>query len=62
VRKRNVLLQRSEEGWSASRSDLPGCHSQGKTRAEAEQNIEIATREYLAVVGELAGKSTKEEL
>jgi predicted RNase H-like HicB family nuclease len=61
VKKRNVLLHRSEDGWSAERLDLPGCHSQGKTRAEAEQNIEIAARDYLAVAGEPARKSKKEK-
>jgi predicted RNase H-like HicB family nuclease len=31
---------------------LPGCWSQGKTEAEALDNIKDAIREYLAVVDE----------
>lgn len=34
---------------------LPGCHSQGATRAEAEENIRIAIREWLEVEAEEHG-------
>ena len=32
----------TDEGWSVSCLDLPGCHSQGETREEALQNIREA--------------------
>ncbi len=49
-----VVLRRSDEGYSASRPELPGCHSQAKTRAEAIINIKSAIREYLLAKRELA--------
>jgi len=45
-----VVLQRSEEGVSASVPGLPGCHSQGDTEGEALENVRSAIQEYLAVV------------
>ena len=47
-----VVLQRSEEGVSASVPGLPGCWSQGADEAEALENIRVAISEYLSVVGE----------
>ena len=38
---RNRLLQ-TDEGWSVSCLDLPGCHSQGESREEALANIREA--------------------
>lgn len=52
--KYTVLLEESEEGFAVSVAGLPGCHSQGRTEAEALENIADAIREYLAVVDELA--------
>ena len=43
-----VVLIESEEGFSVSCPTLKGCHSQGKTKAEALENICHAIREWLA--------------
>jgi predicted RNase H-like HicB family nuclease len=43
-----VVLIQTEEGASVSCPALKGCHSQGKTRAEALENIRDAIREWLA--------------
>lgn len=51
--KCKITLHRSDEGYSVSAPGLPGCWSQGKTRAEALANIEAAIREYLGVVEDL---------
>jgi predicted RNase H-like HicB family nuclease len=52
--KYTVLLEESNEGFAVSVPGLPGCHSQGATRAEALTNIADAIREYLDVTRELA--------
>ena len=49
-----VVLQQSEEGFSASVPGLPGCHSQGRDEPEALDNIRDAIQEYLSVVNELS--------
>jgi predicted RNase H-like HicB family nuclease len=43
-----VTLIEHEDGVSVSCPALRGCHSQGKTRAEALTNIQEAIREWLA--------------
>ena len=43
-----VVLIASEEGFSVSCPALKGCHSQGQTKEEALENIQIAIREWLA--------------
>ena len=44
-----VVFERDEDGWEvASCPTLPGCHSQGRTRREALDNIREAIRGYLA--------------
>ncbi len=43
-----VVLIESEEGFSVSCPALRGCHSQGKAKAEALDNIQDAIREWLA--------------
>lgn len=48
-RKFEVVLIESEEGFSISCPALKGCHSQGKTREEAMENIKDAIREWLEV-------------
>ncbi len=48
-----VELQASEEGYSASVPELPGCHSQGATREEVLTNIDDAVRDYLDAAPEL---------
>ena len=42
-----VVLIESEEGFAARCPSLRGCHSQGKTKAEAIDNICDAIREWL---------------
>lgn len=51
--KYKVLLQKTEEGYSVSCPELPGCWSQGETDQEALQNIREAIQEYLAVIEEM---------
>ena len=43
-----VTLVESEEGFAVWCDDLPGCCSQGATRAEALENIRESIRDYLA--------------
>lgn len=42
-----VVLVESEEGFSVSCPVLKGCHSQGRTKEEALENIRDAIREWL---------------
>ena len=44
----HVTLIEHEDGVSASCPALKGCHSQGRTREEALQNIREAIQEWLA--------------
>ena len=60
--KYTVVIDESEEGFAVSVPGLPGCHSQGKTEAEAVANIKEAIREYLDVVLELAQSGGKKQL
>jgi predicted RNase H-like HicB family nuclease len=50
--KYKIALHKSDEGYSVCVPGLPGCWSQGETEDEALANIEVAIREYLAVVEE----------
>ena len=44
-----VTFKTDEDGWVvASCPSLPGCHSQGRTKKEASDNIQEAIRGYLA--------------
>ncbi len=43
-----VVLIESDEGFSVSCPALKGCHSQGKTKTEALENIRDAICEWLA--------------
>jgi predicted RNase H-like HicB family nuclease len=45
-----IALHKSEEGYSVCVPGFPGCWSQGETEEEALTNIEVAIKEYLAVV------------
>lgn len=48
-RKFAVSLEADEDGYIvASCPELPGCHSQGRTREEAIRNVEEAIRGYIA--------------
>ncbi|HEX9944487.1 MAG TPA: type II toxin-antitoxin system HicB family antitoxin [Thermoanaerobaculia bacterium] len=51
--KYKVVLEKSEEGYSAHVPGLPGCWSQGETESEALENIEDAIKEYLAAIQEI---------
>ena len=50
-----IRLPETEEGWSVSCLDIPGCHSQGDTRDEALANIREAIGLWLEVEAEEAG-------
>ena len=47
MKYRITLVEEDEGGWSVWCDDLPGCYSQGETRAEAIDNIRMAIREML---------------
>lgn len=48
-----VVFGKDEDGWEvASCPTLPGCHSQGRTRQEALDNVREAIRGYLASMRE----------
>lgn len=57
-----VRLLETDEGWSVSCLDLPGCHSQGESRDEALLNIRRAIQLWLDVEAEEAGVKTVEKL
>ena len=57
-----IRLLETEEGWSVSCLDLPGCHSQGSTRDEALANIREAIALWLEVEAEEAGVKQVETL
>ena len=48
--KYKIVLNKTDEGYSVSCPGLPGCWSQGKTEAQAIDNIKDAIQEYLAAV------------
>lgn len=50
-----VQLFESEEGWAVSCSDLPGCHSEGRDREDALNNIRESISLWLEVEAEEAG-------
>lgn len=51
--KYKVNLKKTEKGYSIWVPGLPGCWSQGKTEAEALENIKDAIQAYLETVEEL---------
>lgn len=52
-----IVLKKGEAGfWVASCPALPGCHSQGRTKAEALSNIKEAIEGCLEVLNERAKK------
>lgn len=57
-----IRLLQSDEGWSVSCLDLPGCHSQGDSREEALANIREAITLWLEVEAEEAGVTHVETL
>ncbi len=56
-----VTLIESEEGFAVSCPALPGCHSQGATRAEALANIREAIALWLEVAEEDASRELAAE-
>lgn len=57
-----VQIFETDEGWAVSCPELPGCHSQGKTRDEAVAAIEDAIRLWLQVEAEESGIKRVETL
>lgn len=57
-----IRLIETEEGWSVSCLDLPGCHSQGSTREEAISSIKDAVQLWLEVEAEESGIKSAETL
>lgn len=57
-----IRLLETDEGWSVSCLDLPGCHSQGSSRDEALANIREAIGLWLEVEAEEAGVKQVETL
>ena len=51
--KYRVMLKPTDEGFSVWCPSLPGCWSQGQTRADALVNIRDAIAEYLIVARSL---------
>ena len=48
-----VVIKTDEDGWEVvSCPELPGCHSQGRTREEAMANIREAIKGYRASMRE----------
>jgi predicted RNase H-like HicB family nuclease len=56
--KYKVAVKKTKEGYSVSCPGLPGCWSQGRTEAEALENIQDAIREYLEAAVKIS-KSAK---
>ena len=60
--KYKIILTASEEGYSASCPELPGCWSQGATEKEAIENMNEAIQDYLAAVAASAeGRDVRSE-
>ena len=51
--KYRVMLIESGQGFAVCCPAMPGCWSQGRTEAEALENIQDAIRDYLAVREEI---------
>lgn len=59
--KYKIILNKSEEGYSVSCPNLPGCWSQGDTEQDAIENIKDAIHEYLAAIAEsMQGQDVRE--
>ena len=57
-----IRLIETNEGWSVSCLDLPGCHPQGASRSEALTAITEAITDWLAVEAEVSGIRSAETL
>lgn len=60
--KYRIRLIETDEGWSVSCLELPGCHSQGATRSEALEAIKDAIHLWLEVEAEESGVKSAETL
>lgn len=60
--KYKIALHHSEEGYSVSVPDLPGCWSQGDSEEETLQNIQAAIQEYLTSRDDLLKSATVREI
>jgi predicted RNase H-like HicB family nuclease len=60
--KYRVRLIETDEGWSVSCLDLPGCHSQGSSRSEAIEAIREAITLWLEVEAEESGVKSAETM
>jgi predicted RNase H-like HicB family nuclease len=52
--KYNVKIKKTDEGYAVWCPGRPGCWSEGKTEAEALENIRDAIAQYLAAADELS--------
>ncbi len=50
--KYKIVLNKTDEGYSASCPGLPGCWSQGDSELEAIENMKDAIREYLGAISD----------
>lgn len=57
-----IRLLQTDEGWSVSCLDLPGCHSQAESREEALANIREAIGLWLEVEADEEGDMHVETL
>lgn len=56
-----TIIHKSKYGYDIHIPALPGCHSQGKTKKEAIENIQDAVLAYLAMSrDELKGAEVRE--
>ena len=60
--KYRIRLIETDEGWSVSCLDLPGCHSQGSNRDEAVAAISEAITDWLLVEAEESGIRSAETM
>ena len=61
-KKFHVTLLQHDEGVSVSCPELPGCHSQGASVAEALVNIRDAIQGYLELYGQPALRCEVQEM
>ena len=54
-----VALVHSDEGYTITCPELPGCITEGDTAEEAMTNMQDAIRDYLEVVTEMSGKPVR---
>ena len=60
--KFKVVLYETDEGFSVGCPSLPGCWSEGETRGEALENIQIGIREFLEAIWEELNKNLAKDL